>query len=282
MKNVDIASLMNDLEKSVKELLVKADPGEEAPGEETPSGSSLEGSSPGAPPEGSPPAGAPEGSAPPEGSPPEGSPEGSVEELKNAYMTLDIEDLKAHFAAVHAALEEKSGGGDAAPGQEGPPPGAGPEGTPPEGAGADAGGPPPGEEPPAMGKSEIPESIQIQLAKAEKLELELTEIKKSLAEKDAAMAAMEVKFEQQINTVAEGFQKILTKGLRKSAPGISAISKPGTTATEKSEIKLTKSEIVEKLRNAARQNGLSKSERNEINGYFDGSVGVEKLTKFLA
>ena len=97
----------------------------DAGGSTTPPEGSVPEGSPSASPEGAPPAG-PEGNPPPGA---EGGEEGpaSVEELTQAYSQLPPEELKAHFLACKAAIEQVLGaaGGGAGPEAGAPPPGAG-------------------------------------------------------------------------------------------------------------------------------------------------------------
>ncbi len=305
----DVAELLKSEQEAM--TLSKADPGTEAPAEKNPEGSAVappapegetgpdasaspEASSPAPAPEGSPAGVAPDASPDPAGDP--GTEQGATPEvLQGEYMKLPVEELKMHFLACKAALMAMMGGGadeGSAPPDATPP---GPDASPAPGPEASASpSPEPSPEPP-MGKKEFPgdgnggqirksedASVLERLTKAEAGLKELDALRKSVSEKDASIAAMEIKFQDSINQVAAGFQKILSRPVRKSIQNISDIKvtdKPGTETD--ADLNLTKSEVIQRLNVVSSTKPLTKSERQAINKYCVGEAGIETVVALL-
>jgi uncharacterized coiled-coil protein SlyX len=281
-----LAQVTDDIAELLKsEDLSKADPGEQAPAEETPEGSSAEPQAPG-----------PEASASPEddgqippGSPegPEASPEGqdapqdpsteqqvTPEVLQAEYAKLDVEELKMHFLAAKAALAQALGGQDPEQGQA---PAPGPEASAPAPGPEASAGPPQGD--PMMGKKEFGgEGNGGKISKAESIERDLKELKKSLTDKDLTIATME----EQLGKLVEGFQKILTQPMRKAVTSVQSMQFVGKPGSETNPIQgLSKAEIIQKLNEATRSDTLTKSDRDLINKFVvSGNVPVEAVAKF--
>ena len=298
-----LASLTDDVENLLKtERLSKADEGAEAPAETVPEGSSAAPPAPEGNTEGD--AGPAEEPAPEvsahaepdgdEGGDPAADQEATPEVLEAEYSKLDVEELKMHFLAAKSVLMTKLGGGaEGAP--EGAPEGS-PEGAPEAPPEASAG-------PPAMGKKEMAPSpgnggkiakserdvdiaaIVARLQKAEEGLADIPKLQKSIAEKDEIIAKME----ENLGKVASGFQRIL-KGtpMRKSAASISVVSKPGTSALEKTTEKqldlaaMSKSEVIAKLNDVATQKHLEKKDQAAIANYCLGKVGVDSVAHIIA
>jgi hypothetical protein len=233
----------------------------------------------------------------------------SPEALQAEYAKLPVEELKMHFLAAKSALmAAMSGGGDASadpsadpaaaggpPGPDasaGPAPAAGPEGS---AAAPEASA---GPVDPMMGKKEFNSSgnggqisksqldptlqvILTRLDKAEKAASEVTELRKSLATKDAQLAEMEAN----LGKVAEGFSKIIERPMRKAITSISHIAKPGSEQAAPGTVdisRLSKAEINDRLNKATRSESLSKADRDAITKYVVGKAPVETVVKFLA
>ena len=303
----DVAELLKSEEEAI-EALSKADPGEETPAEETPSGSSAEGSdeaSASAPEGGAPSTGddTAGGDAPPPGpdasmdgggdpaagGDPAGGGDMSPEALQAEYAKLPPEELKMHFLACKAALMAVMGGaGDgAAPG--GPEASAPPAPPAPEASAPPA--PPMGKKEfggdgsgkmkaGKMAKSEDILSLEQRLAKMEaRSSAEVEEMKKALASKDETIANLEKKMVE----VVSGFKKIIDKtAVRKSVSGVTYAAKAGAPAPGTVDLStLKKSDVVKKLNEVTASPTLSKSDRDLINSYVTGNVGIEAVAKFL-
>jgi hypothetical protein len=298
------------------ERLSKADEGEETPAEKTPAGSSMEepsadGSETSS--DGGGDSGPPEGSADAGGPPPEASAgadgggdlggdvaEETPEQIQAALAQLPIEKVKMLFLASRAIIMASGGAGDGAPA-------GGPDaGGPPPEASAGPGGPPPGpggpavppEGPPGLGKKEFKTSEgsggKISAGKLAKSELTVrlddlekanNELRKSNSEKDELLKSLQ----ETVSKVASGFEKVITRtqAMRKSISGVSYISRHESNAEEKAPqadfSKMTKSQVVEKLKAVTASPSLTKADRDAINSYVVGTnVSVETVKKFLS
>jgi len=135
----------------------------------------------------------------------------------------------------------------------------------------------------SLGKSEEIKAIENRLAKAEEAHLQVENLTKALADKDAQIGALEAN----INRIAAGVQKIVTRqtSMRKSVSGISElgfIAKPGTVQPGQVDASsLTKSEITDRLNQATTRKDLTKLDRDAINRYVVGHAPVESIAKFL-
>lgn len=258
--------------------LAKADPGQEAPAEKEPSGSSSTGSDSSAPAEESsspsePPASdSGSDSAPPSDAAPasDGTPApdasgapaedtgGTVEQLQAEYAALPVEEQKMHLLALKAALMSTlaSQGGEGDAGM------------------TDAGSPAPDASaaPPAPAPTPAPEQTDAPpMAKSEPdaaLVLELETLKKSLAEKDEALAGM-----GQLTAAMKTFLE-RNNGRRLSVANVSALTKTGTElAKTESEIdlsSLTSDQINKKLTEVVASKSLSKSDKDLVLKYVAG------------
>lgn len=252
----------------------------------------------------------PEGTVAPDAAPaaqPGADPAGdagvSPEALEGEYMKLPPEELKMHLMAASSAYDKLTGGGagqapPAAPGPEGsmspsaPPPEMG-KGEYSEASHSESSSSSMGKgefddksgqkKAGSLGKSEEIKAIETRLAKAEEAHLQVENLTKALADKDAQIGALEAN----INRIAAGVQKIVTRqtSMRKSVSGISElgfIAKPGTPQPGQVDASsLTKSEITARLNQATARKDLTKSDRDAINRYVVGSEPVESIAKFL-
>lgn len=243
------------------------------PEERSSSGSASEGSSAsGSPmPEGS--AGmAPEGSSAgsPEGSAGAGG-EGDVQALAAEYAKLAPEELEMHLMAIEAAMQQMQGG--AAGGPE-----AAAGGMPPAPA-SQAGAMPP-EGSPAM-KSEKSVSAS---ASAEKSKHKMGKEESSHAEESSAKKK-EVSAEESISK--SEFDEMKAK-LDVAMKGIEFLTRPMRKAvtefvgeTAKPAASFTKSEVTAKLKTVTASPTLAKSDRNLINGFYDGAVSLDQIAHLL-
>lgn len=275
-----LAQAAEDVEQLLKnepeegKSLAKADEGEETPAEKKPEGSSVE---PPKPEEGETSATGKDEEAGQEQGEPAGQEEAATPEvLQEEYSKLPPEELKMHFIACKAALMAVMGSEEKAPTQEV----AG-------GEQAAQGMPPAGEEDMKVAKSEkniaLSSDIIARLEKAEKGVAEVEKLRKSIAEKDATIAALE----EHIGKVASSFQKLVThqQVMRKSVAGVNFVQKPGTESVSSNAVdvsKLSKAEVVEKLKGVTASDKLSKSDREVINRFVVGTdVPVESVAKFI-
>jgi len=290
LTKAQISKILDEVSEEVDELLKseaasvalqKAAPGQETSGEVTPSGSSTdenfspEGSAaPSHAPDETSLAPGPEGSAPggggeeppppgPGGEEPalggdEGGDAATPEALAAEYSQLPLEDLKMHFEACQMALEQALGGAGGA-GDEG---GAG---APPE-ASAGPGGPggPPEEMPGTdMGKSKR----------------EIDNLKKSLSDKDGAITNLK----GQIGKLTDLLEQSLVQQqvIRKSAKGLSDLTKSSQEPQLTDVSNLSKAEVIQKLRTVTADGKLSKADRELINQFvITPDMPVETVAKF--
>jgi hypothetical protein len=305
----EVGVMMKSEHESGKSLS-KADPGEESPGEKKPEGSSIEGTTDeagsddggdSAPPSDdasseAPPADDSASGAPPAGG--EGAPTGdpaadasagaiSPEAIEGEIAHLSVEELKMYLLAFKSALVKKLGVGGAPAG--GPPM----DGATPPPAPAGAPGADPGADPsmgdPAMGKGEMDDQsgkvTTGTMAKSEgfKALAEVSTLKKALAGKDEEIAALKKSMEEGVERIAVGFQNIMNKATaqRKSASGISFVTKPGTMAkSEKSAVDvmtLDSTSLTKALRDMTAKPDLKKSDRDLITRFQLDQEPREKL-----
>lgn len=212
---------------------------------------------------------APEAAPAHEETPGEIHPAADPEALKAEYCKLSPEELKMHYLAAKAALFDLMGASDAsAPAPAAPmaapmasPTMKGEDGIVPYTEKAEkemmsqdeANG---GE----MGKSE---------AKPEGQDLKKSE--------DLSKAEDKIKeMEGQLEVLAKALESFLTTPVRKAVTSTSFVPK-----TEEAPKELTKSEVQEKLKEVTKRPDLKKSERDLINSYCYGNVGVDKIQHLL-
>lgn len=273
----ELENEVDDLVKSEKKTLKKAEGDEE--GEGAPE-MAPEGSAPA--PEGSAPAGegAPDMAPPDEGAgmapEAEGAPAPEMgmedpaaagpvdpEALKAEYSKLAPEELKAHYMAAKAALFEAMGAAGGAPegaAPAGPPAmGGAPEmGAPP--AGPPAGMPPEGSAP-AM-KAEIPADMKNNPANGGSEKAAVPDaIKKS--------EAMVVELQAQVDLMAKALEMSLSTPVRKAMTGFSYV--PQT------EQALSKSEIQGRINKALAKGELSKSQKDKLLSYSLGNLKFDEI-----
>lgn len=306
-----IASVKRDLNVAIEEeqrQLAKAEGDEESSpdlGEE----SSPEAS---APPEGSPPQET-GGQAPPppaEDSPagPDGlsapqdgqgggdiAPAPTADALAAEYAQLSPEEFQMHVEAIQLAAQQMGLGGGA---PQGAAPGPGPEASAPAPGGPPpgAGGPPPGMEasapalknelPTQGGASSIP-SGDSKTPSPGNGGKDLP-VKKSEDKLDALLAQKEEglskAYEDKLLGLVKAMKNIVEAPQPKAVTRISDVAftgKPGQTAAAP-EVKLTKSEVMTKLRDQARNPQLSKKDRALIDGFVDNQVSVDQIKHLLA
>lgn len=209
---------------------------------------SPEGSSAGMPPEGSPEAG-------PEGSASAGGGEG-VEALAAEYAKLPPEELEMHLMALEMVLKQHGAGGEASP--------AGmPEGSP-----APAGMPP--EASPAM-KKEMSEKSK----------------SASVSEKSASPAAKKEYSASEGSSVSKSEIDALNQKLDVALKAVEFLTRPMRKAVtefasdEKPVLNLSKNEITAKLKAVTASPTLAKSDRQLINGFYDGRIAVDQIAHLL-
>ena len=230
--------------------------------------------------EGAPPMG--EEGAPGMDSAGEGAP--SVEQLTQLFSQLPDDQLESYYVAIQQAIAQRSGGGEQ-PGAEVPPsagapgPSAAPAGPPgadmgaPPGAGMPPGGPEMGGMPPggAPGMEEQPPMAMSE--KFGELEGQVAELRKSN------------------ELLADVLDKLTNTPMRKSVvryengiayiPYQGAVVAAGGQPMKKSLREMTKAEITAKLNEVAKDQKLSKADRQLINAYFDRAVTIDSLEKFF-
>jgi hypothetical protein len=275
-----LEEVSQDLVELIKsEELSKADPGAQALGEGAPEGSSV--ATPPAAPEGSedkspeesssaesPESPAPEGS---EGSDPAQEESISPEQLQAEYSKLPVEELQAHFLACKQALMAVMGGeGSQPPAPEATAPAAPPvsPSAPPVSPSATPAAPaapaPEATDPLSVNKSEVSEGEQLKKAEVESLKKSLEDQGKLVAEQALAL-----------DRLSNAFLKIANMPLRKSAESVDHVGKPTV------EVTLSKSEAIKKLNTVSLKSDLKKSDRQLINQYALGHVGLDAVAHLL-
>lgn len=208
-------------------------------------------------------------SASPEGSsagmPPEGSPEASagsagggegVEALAAEYAKLPPEELEMHLMALEMVLKQHGAGGEASP--------AGmPEGSP-----APAGMPP--EASPAM-KKEMSEKSKS--ASVSEKSASPAAKKEYSASEGSSVSKSEIDALNQKLDVALKAVEFLTRPMRKAVTEFASEEKPA--------LNLSKNEITAKLKAVTASPALAKSDRQLINGFYDGRVAVDQIAHLL-
>jgi hypothetical protein len=214
--------------------------------------------------------GAPQGEPGMEGAPPAGEPgmegqpgaEGPVDPaaLEAEYAKLPIQELQAHYLAAKAALFAMMGQGQ---GQEqGAPQGAPPPSAPPP-AGPSAGAPPPAGPsagaPPQMAMSEgkqIPAGSGI----------------------GGEMSKNESDLQAQVEKLTSVLSLFIGKPIQKAVTGTSYVAKSEETTEVKS---ITPAQVTAKLSQLTRSPDLKKSDRDLVNGYYEGTVNVSAIAHLL-
>ncbi len=116
--------------------------------------------------------------------------------------------------------------------------------------------------------------------------LEAVYVKAKKSEDDLALKIKEVeelkksqeKTEASLSQLTSAFKMYLEKPERKAVTSIAAIDKPGTQVEAP---KLSKSEVMDKLKVITQEADLKKSDREMINAYCVGSIGVDKIAHLL-
>lgn len=133
-----------------------------------------------------------------------------------------------------------------------------------------------------MSKSQ--NDIEVRLSKAEKALDQVTALNKTVAEKDAQIAALN----DNINRIAAGVTKLMDKqaSMRKSYSSVGVILKPGSEPLAKNESldvsTLSDSQVNEKLREVTASQSLAKSDRDLINTFYAGNrKDRSKVAKFF-
>lgn len=207
---------------------------------------SPEGSSAGMPPEGSPQAG-------PEGSPSAGGGEG-VEALAAEYAKLPPEELEMHLMALEMVLKQHGGGGEASP--AGMPPEGSPAGMPPEAS-------------PAMKKEYSASASASEKSKSPAMKKEMSHS----ASEGSSISKSEIDALNQKLDVALKAVEFLTRPMRKAVTEFATEEKPA--------LNLSKNEITAKLKAVTASPTLAKSDRQLINGFYDGRIAVDQIAHLL-
>jgi hypothetical protein len=228
-------------------------------------------------PEGSASGSASEGSAGSAGSP-EGSAsaggEGDVQALAAEYAKLAPEELEMHLMAIEAAMQQMSGG--AAGGPEagmgaGAPPAGGPVAPP-----AQAGEMPPegspafkSEKSPMKHKMGKEESSHKEESSAKKKEMSGEESSKEHSVKKSELDEVNAKLDVALKAV-----EFLTRPMRKAVTEfVGETTKPASS--------LTKGEVTAKLKEVTASPALAKSDRQLVNGFYDGRVSLDQIAHLL-
>lgn len=201
----------------------------------------------------------------------------TLDDLVGAYTQLPPEELDLHLQAATIA---KQASASAAGAGAAPAPAAAPPMAPPPEASA----------PPMMGKAEgIPSATVVAkspgnggMRKSEaNPEIEL------LKQQNELLKSENAKFEKSLTELVSALHEKMP--LRKSAARISEVEyqgKPGekkpAAGTDLDVSTLSKSDVTKRLRQAARNPSLSKSDRGLINGYCNGSVKLDAIGHLLA
>lgn len=207
---------------------------------------SPEGSSAGMPPEGSPQAG-------PEGSASAGGGEG-VEALAAEYAKLPPEELEMHLMALEMVLKQHGGGAEGSP--AGMPPEGSPAGMPPEAS-------------PAMKKEYSASASEKSKSPAMKKEMSHSASESS----ESAISKSEIDALNQKLDVALKAVEFLTRPMRKAVTEFATEEKPA--------LNLSKNEITAKLKAVTASPTLAKSDRQLINGFYDGRIAVDQIAHLL-
>ena len=268
-------------------------PGRDLMPDERSGSGSPEGSASGSPmgsPEGSMSAGSPEGSMS------AGSPEGSaggggdVQELASQYAQLSPEDLESHLMAIEMAMQQMQGGA-AGGAPAGMPPEAGGAGMPPAAPPAQAGAMPP-EGSPAMKSENSPKNMKKiatgmygapsdpeKLAEWKKKHFgdkkpegsasSSGEGSKEESVKKSELDAVNAKLDVALKAV-----EFLTRPMRK------AVTEFAVTET-KAATSMTKNEVTAKLKAVTASPTLAKSDRQLVNGFYDGRISLDQIAHLL-
>lgn len=281
-------------------------PGRDLMPDERSGSGSPEGSASGSP------MGSPEGSASASGSPmPEGSasgspemsggsPEGSaggggdVQELAAQYAQLSPEDLESHLMAIEMAMQQMQGGaGGGAP--AGMPPEAGGAGMPPAAPPAQAGAMPP-EGSPTM-KSEKSKEMKKIVTPFYGTPEQFEEWSKTHGKKGkegsaeessgSASGSPEPKKDKE-ETVKKSELDAVNAKLDVALKAVEFLTRPMRKAvTEfavvetKAASSMTKSEVTAKLKEVTSSPTLAKSDRNLVNGFYDGRISLDQIAHLL-
>lgn len=245
------------------------------------------------------------GAMPPGGDPAAAGPGAPLtpEALQAEYAQLSPEELDMHLQAamaakeaVAAAAQPMGAGGPPAPGgmpAGAPPPGAAsPAGPPPPGMGASASPAPAGSPPPpdalkaelsaqtgtGGAPSTVKEATGGKMSKSEndaltQLQADMASMKKSLADKDAALQSAR----EDVEILTKSVTMVLSRPERKAVTGINYFSK--SDAAPEAKKAFTPAEAKAKL--AELIPSLSKSERDLVVQFSTGKVGADKIAPIL-
>lgn len=189
--------------------------------------------------------GAPQGQPGMEGAP--GGEEGPVDPaaLEAEYAKLPLPELQAHYLAAKSALFQVMGQGQG----QGAPQGAPPQAPPP---GPSAGGaPPPG---PSAGGAPPMAMSEMSKSEAEDIKAQLAEMTKIV-------------------------NLFVGQPIRKAVTGASYVAKSEENTVEVKSI--TPAQITAKLAQLTRSPELKKSDRDLVNGYYEGVVKVDAIAHLL-
>jgi hypothetical protein len=232
----------------------------------------------------------------PEGSMSAGSPEGSaggggdVQELASQYAQLSPEDLESHLMAIELAMQQMQGGA-AGGAPAGMPPEAGGAGMPPAAPPAQAGAMPP-EGSPAMKSENSPKNMKKiatgmygapsdpeKLAEWKKKHFgdkkpegsasSSGEGSKEESVKKSELDAVNAKLDVALKAV-----EFLTRPMRK------AVTEFAVTET-KAATSMTKNEVTAKLKAVTASPTLAKSDRQLVNGFYDGRISLDQIAHLL-
>lgn len=184
------------------------------------------------------------------------------EALKGEYMKLSPDELKNHFEACKAALFELMGGGE----EQAP---AAPMAPPAAPMAAPA---------PEMGKGEMKSHAEASGGQvSHKVEKSEDEVKAEELKKSESESKIK-DLEQQVELLVKAVELQFNKPQRKAITSVGFVPK----TDEKADVaKLTKPEVMDKLKTITASASLKKSERQLINAYCVGEVGLDKIEHLL-
>lgn len=233
-----------------------------------------ESSASGPPSDGLPP---PDASAPPDaagGGDPMADPNGmDPEAIKAELMQMPPEHVKALYLACKEVIFSQMGGGSPDAGGSPPP---GPEMSAPPGP--PGGGPPPGPPGPPTGPPDASPALKAEIKSNPANGGQMKEVSKSESDRDLLIADLQKKvreYDEVTSVLVSVVERVISVPPRKAVAGISEIKKG-----ERKSSDLTKTEVKERLDRAARTN-LKKSDRELINQFSVGAIGVEKVEHLL-
>jgi hypothetical protein len=180
-----------------------------------------------------------------------------VEALAAEYAKLPPEELEMHLMALEMVLKQHGGGAEGSP--AGMPPEAPPAGMPPEAS-------------PAMKKEYSASASASKSASKSASPAAKKEMSHSASE-GSHVSKSEIDALNQKLDVALKAVEFLTRPMRKAVTEFASEEKPA--------LNLNKNEITAKLKVVTASPTLAKSDRQLINGFYDGRIAVDQIAHLL-